>query len=181
MGKNILVLTGSPRVSGNSDLLADAFIKGAEQAGHDVINCAVGRKNIMGCTGCDTCYSKGMPCSFDDDFNDIAPLFEKAEMIVFVTPLCWFTFSTQLKAAIDKIRSFYIGKKELKIKESMLMVCGATRDDTHYEGIISSYKSITRYLNWTDRGHLIVPGVLKKGDILSTDYLALAERMGHNI
>ena len=35
--KNILILTGSPRVGGNSDLMADAFQKGAESAGHKVI------------------------------------------------------------------------------------------------------------------------------------------------
>lgn len=33
MRKNVLVLSGSPRKNGNSDMLCDAFIKGAEKAG----------------------------------------------------------------------------------------------------------------------------------------------------
>ena len=33
MGEKILMI-GSPRGSGNSDMLADAFIKGAEESGH---------------------------------------------------------------------------------------------------------------------------------------------------
>ena len=180
MKKSILVLTGSPRVGGNSDLLADAFIEGAANAGHDVIKCAVGKKNIMGCKACDTCYSKGKPCSFDDDFNSIAPLMEKADVIVFITPLYWFTFSTQLKAAIDKMYSFIIGRKELKIKESLLLVCGEDDDESAFDDIISTYKRIANYQKWTDRGQLIVPDVLNKGDILSTKYLILAEKMGHN-
>lgn len=181
MKKSILVLTGSPRVRGNSDLLAEAFMKGATKAGHEVVTCEAGKKNIMGCKACDTCYSKGKPCSFDDDFNSIAPLMEKADVIVFITPLYWFTFSTQLKAAIDKMYSFIIGGRELKIKESMLLVCGEDDDESVFDGIINTYKQIACYQKWTDKGHLIVPGVLNKGDILSTEYLVVAEEMGHTI
>lgn len=181
MKKNIVVLTGSPRTGGNSDLLAEAFMKGASEAGHEVVKCEAGKKNIIGCKACDTCYSKGKPCTFDDDFNRIAPLIEKADMIVFVTPLYWFTFPAQLKAAIDKTYSFIIGGKELKIKESMLLVCGEDDDESAFDGIISTYKRIAYYQKWTDRGQLIVPGLLNKGDILSTKYLAVAEKMGNDI
>jgi multimeric flavodoxin WrbA len=181
MKKNILVLTGSPRIGGNSDLLADAFIKGANKAGHEVVKCEVGKKNIMGCKACDTCYSKGKPCSFDDDFNSIAPLIEKADAIIFITPLYWFSFPTQLKAVIDKSYSFIIGKKKLNIKESMLLVCGEEDDESVFSGIISTYKQISYYQKWSDRGHLVVPGVNRKGDILSTRALVLAEEMGNNI
>lgn len=181
MKKSILVLNGSPRVGGNSDLLADAFIKGAITAGHDVIQYKVGNKNIMGCKACDACYSKGKACVFDDDFNSISPILEQADTIVFVTPLYWFTFPTQIKAVIDKTYSFIIGKRELKIKESMLLVCGEDKEEAVFDSIISTYKMIAYYQKWTDRGHLIVPGVLHKGDILSTDYLAIAEKMGQTI
>lgn len=181
MKKSIIVLTGSPRAGGNSDLLADAFIKGASEAGHEVVKCEAGKKNIIGCKACDTCYSKGKPCSFDDDFNRIAPLIEKADMIVLVTPLYWFTFPAQLKAAIDKTYSFIIGERELKIKESMLLVCGEEDDEAAFDGIISTYKRIADYQKWADRGRLVVPGVLNKSDILSTKYLAAAKEMGNNI
>lgn len=181
MKKRILVLTGSPRTGGNSDLLADAFIKGAAAAGHDVMKCEAGKKNVMGCKACDTCYSRGKPCSFDDDFNGIAPLMEQADAIVFVTPLYWFTFPAQLKAVIDKAYAFIMGKKELRVKESMLLVCGEDQDESAFDSIIGTYQRIAGYQKWTDRGHLIVPGVLNKGDILSTEYLVLAEKMGRNI
>lgn len=181
MKKNILVLTGSPRARGNSDLLADAFIKGASEAGHEVMKYEAGKKNIMGCKACDTCYSKGKPCSFDDDFNRVVPLIEKAEMIVFVTPLYWFTFPAQLKAVIDKLYALIMGEKELKIKESMLLVCGEDDKEAAFGGIIGTYEQIADYQKWTDRGQLIVPGVLNKGDIVSTKYLPIAEEMGRNI
>ena len=181
MKKNILVLTGSPRPGGNSELLADAFIKGATDAGHEVAKCEAGKKNIMGCKACDTCYSKGKPCSFDDDFNSIATFIENADAIIFITPLYWFTFPTQLKAVIDKMYSFLIGERGLKIKESMLLVCGEAEDESVFGGIVDTYKQIAGYQKWTDRGRLVVPGVYKKGDILSTKALVLAEEMGKNI
>ena len=181
MKKNILVLTGSARVGGNSDLLADAFIKGATQAGHEVVKYEVGNKNIKGCTACNTCFSKGTPCSFQDDFNNIAPYIEKADMLVFATPLYWYNFPSQLKAVIDKLYSFFIGKKKLNIKESALLVCGEEKNESAFDAIISTYKLIHSYLKWADRGQLVVPGVFKKGDILSTDYLVRAEKMGSNI
>lgn len=181
MKKNILVLIGSGRVGGNSYLLADSFIKGATQAGHEVVKCEVGKKNIKGCIGCDTCYSKGTPCSFDDDFNDIAPQIEKADVIVFATPIYWYTFPSKLKGVIDKMYSFIIGEKKINVKESMLLVCGEEKDESAFDGIISTYKRINAYQKWTDVGTLVVPGVLNRGDVLSTDYLVRAEEMGRNI
>ena len=109
--KNILILTGSPRVGGNSDLMADAFQKGAESAGHKVIRYEAGRNAILPCRACESCFSNGKACVWDDRFsNELAPLIEEADVIVLATPLYWFTFPAQLKAAIDKMYSFIIGE-----------------------------------------------------------------------
>ena len=86
MSKNILILTGSPRKGGNIDKLADAFISGAEQAGHTAVKYATATKNIMGCKACNRCFSKGTACVFSDDFNELAPLVEQADRIVFAMP-----------------------------------------------------------------------------------------------
>ena len=99
MSRNILVLTGSPRKGGNSDLLADAFIKGAKAAGNRVDKYETGLKRIVGCKACDRCYSQGEACVFGDDFNALAPLMEQSDTLVLVTPMYWFTFPTPLKAS----------------------------------------------------------------------------------
>ncbi|OOM19136.1 hypothetical protein CLOBE_54480 [Clostridium beijerinckii] len=77
--------------------------------------------------------------------------------------------------------SFIIGEKKINIKESMLIVCGEEKDESAFDGIISTYKRISAYQQWTDVGTLIVPGVLNKGDVLSTNYIVQAEMMGRNI
>lgn len=181
MKKNILVLTGSARVGGNSDLMADAFIKGAITAGHEVVKCEAGRKTIKGCIACDKCFSNGTACIFNDDFNEIATYIEKADMIVFATPMYWYTFPSQLKGVIDKLYSFIVGEKKLNVTDCMLLVCGEDADVSNFDGIIRTYQIFTSYLKWADKGQLIIPGVFNKGDILSTDYLVRAEEMGNNI
>lgn len=178
MSKKILVLTGSPRKGGNSDLLADAFIQGAARSGHIVERFDAGRKKIMGCKACNTCFKKGNACSFDDDFNSLASLLEKADAVVFVTPLYWFTFTAQLKAAIDKMYSFTLVQRPLPIKECMLLACAETENEAEFNGLITSYQHIAAYQEWQDKGFLIATKVSEIGDILQTDALAKAERLG---
>ena len=52
MSCKVLVVTGSPRVGGNSDTLAEAFIEGAKSAGCEVRRIDAGRAKIAGCLGC---------------------------------------------------------------------------------------------------------------------------------
>ncbi|VBB04899.1 nadph-dependent fmn reductase [Lucifera butyrica] len=181
MSKNILVLTGSPRKGGNSDQLADAFIAGAQQAGHTVVKYVTADKKIKGCIACYTCFSKGTACSIPDDFNDLAPLVENADMIVFATPIFWFSFPMQLKAAFDKFFSFLIGQKTLKIKDCALLACAGDKSETCFEGLVTTYKQVAGHMGWKDSGTILVPGLMAKDDILKTDGLKRAEELGKNI
>lgn len=181
MSKNILVLTGSPRKGGNTEKLAAAFIAGAKQAGHTTVLFTTADKHIKGCIDCQTCFSKGNACSIPDDFNDLAPLLEQADMVVFATPLYWFSFPVQLKAAIDKFYAYVIAQRPLKIKECALLVSGGTDDETEFEGIVKSYRLIAEFLNWQDSGVVIVTGLHAKDDILKTDGLKRAETFGKSI
>lgn len=181
MAKNILVLTGSPRQGGNSDQLADAFIRGIQQAGHTSVKFSTADKHIKGCIDCKTCFSRGSACSIPDDFALLAPLVEQADMVVFATPLYWFTFPAQLKAAMDKFYSFLIGKKPLKVKECVLLVSGGGKELRTYDGIVKSYQLAAEFLHWQDRGVIIVSGLHDKDEILQTDGLQRAEALGKSI
>ncbi|HAH62573.1 MAG TPA: flavodoxin family protein [Treponema sp.] len=178
MDKKILVLTGSPRKGGNSDLLADAFIKGAQLAGHTVIKYETRLKKINGCRVCNKCYSKGAACVFEDDFNTLAPFIEQSDMLVLATPMYWFTFPAQLKAALDKMYALLIGGRQSNIKECVLLACAETENETDFDGLVKTYELIASYQKWTDRAHLLIPSVSEKGDILHTDALKRAEELG---
>jgi multimeric flavodoxin WrbA len=176
--KKILVLTGSPRKNGNSDLMAEAFIKGAQSAGNEILKFSAGNKDIKGCKACNTCFSKGKACSFDDDFNELAPMLEKADALVIATPIYYYSFPSEIKAAIDKLYAYAISGRELKIKESMLFVCGETDKESDFDGIIKSYELIADFDKWQDRGHVVATSVNNPGDITKTDILADIEQLG---
>ena len=181
--KNILVLTGSPRSNGNSEKLADAFIQGANSQGHQVTKYRTSGKNFKGCQYCYQCWSKGTACAIPDDFDELAPLLEKADVIVFASPLYWYSFSGQLKMAMDKLHAYTVPQclKPLKVKETVLLTCGAEDHPDMFNGIIGSYQSAIRYMNIQDRGILAVPDVYDVGDIDKTDALQKAHALGARI
>lgn len=178
MGKNILVLTGSPRKGGNSDMLADSFIRGARSAGHTVTKFEAGLKTINGCKACNSCYSKNGACVFGDDFNLLAPFMEQSNVIAIVTPMYWFGFPAQLKAALDKMYALIIGGRKSRIDESILLACAETSEGSDFDGLVKTYELIAAYQKWADLGHLLIPAVADKGDILKTDALKKAEVLG---
>lgn len=175
------ILTGSPRKEGNSDLMADAFIKGAKAQGHRVTKFETARKKISGCRACDKCWSQGNACVFRDDFSELEPLVETADVLVLVSHLYWFSMSAQIKAAIDRLYAYDAPncQRPLNIKESVLLTCADGAEV--FDGIIKTFNHIVNYLKWKNAGILAVPNVNKKGDILKTDALLQAELLGRRI
>lgn len=179
MSKDILVITGSPRKNGNTDMLAEAFAKGARAKGHTV-TLFNATKKVGGCKACDTCWSKGQACSFTDGFTDLEPLLEKADTVVFATPMYWFGFSAQIKAAIDRIYAYISPNtlRPLKISESALIVCAGDTDMHVFDGIVPTFEIMTQYMKWRNAGVLTVAGAMDKGDVQKSDALERAEKFG---
>lgn len=180
MSKNILILTGSPRKKGNSNMLADAFMKGAQEKGHTVNKIEVAKLNIGGCTACDMCWTKDGACVQRDDMAEIEPLLESADTLVLVSPLYFFGISAQLKAVIDRFYAYCEDscKKPLNIKETALIMCGECDEERFYSGAIDTYRHTADYMEWKDRGILIATSVKAKGDVLQGDWLAKAQAFG---
>ena len=183
MAKHILVVVGSPRKGGNSDLLADAFTRGALAVGHDVARFDAATDRVDGCTACDGCWSGGKACIVDDGFDRLAPMLEKADALVLCSPLYWYSFSSQLKSAVDKLYAYMRPNcpQKLKMKEAALLMCAEDTEEAAFTGPIGTYESILSYLEWTDRGRVLVTGVGPKGAIAKTDALAKAEALGRQM
>ena len=71
MSKKILILEGSPRKNGNTDLMAQEFAVGATEAGHKVEKIYIKDKTIKGCLGCGACQRNGGSCVQKDDMTEI--------------------------------------------------------------------------------------------------------------
>ena len=114
--KNILAVIGGGSPKGNTEQLVDAFAQGAETAGNQVEKILLRKTEVKGCTGCNACHRTGF-CVQKDDFNSLIPKIRKANLIVFASPLYYWTISSQLKAFIDRFYS--IEEKELPPKRTV--------------------------------------------------------------
>lgn len=181
MGKNIVVVTGSPRKGGNTDLMAEAFANGAKAAGHKVTIFNAAADPTLPCRACDACWSKGKACVFDDGFTRLAPLLEKADAIALCSPVYWFSFSGQLKMVIDKLYSFF-GREEHKLNAAtyLLMAAGESSPEIFVDAK-HEFDNIAQALGLPIGGYVFAAGVYAKGDIKNTDFLAQAEKLGGQI
>ena len=174
----ILVITGSPRKSGNSAMLADHFIKGAKEAGHEVVRFDAAFKKVHPCIACNSCGMNG-PCVFKDDFEFVRDHIVGADCVVFATPMYYFGISAQLKAVIDR---FYAINGSIHVpKKAVLLMTYANTAASEAVPIKSHYEVLLRYLGWTDAGLVIAPGVWPVGAIRHTRFPEQAYRRGKSI
>ena len=169
MGKKIVVITGSPRKNGNSFAMTNAFIEAAEKKGHKVTRFDAPLTSVGGCHACETCYKTGKACSFDDDFNKIAPSILEADAVVFTTPVYWYSFPAQIKGVIDRLFSFCVAGKDVANKECALITCCEEHDMSVMDGVRIPYERTAALLKWKSVGEVLIPGVLNAGDIDKTD------------
>ena len=102
MGKKVLILSGSPRIGGNSDMLCDEFMKGAIESGNQVEKINVSKKKIDYCKGCYYCQTHNGECAIKDDMAGILQKIIEADVLVLASPVYFYSIDAQLKALIDR-------------------------------------------------------------------------------
>lgn len=170
----ITVITGSPRTSGNTFAMVDAFVKAAEAGGDEVVRFDAAMMKIGGCRACMTCFKTGKACSFDDDFNLIAPHILDADAIVYAMPVYWYSIPAQIKGVIDRVFSFCTAGKEVAGKKMGVICCCEEEDPSVMDGVRIPLERTAALLKWTIAGEVLVPGVFAEGDIDKTDGCARA-------
>lgn len=121
MSKKVLILSGSPRKDGNSDLLCNEFMKGAENAGNSVEKIRVSEKNIGYCRACYACKGTGT-CTIKDDMAEVLQKIIDADVIVLASPVYFYSIDAQLKALIDRTVARWL---EVKDKEFYYIMTAA--------------------------------------------------------
>ena len=164
MSKKIVVITGSPRKHGNSFAMTEAFIKADIVTRFDAA-----MKNVGGCHACETCFKTGKACSFDDDFNSIAPVILEADAVVFATPVYWYSIPAQIKGVIDKLFSFCVAGKDIEGKECALITCCEENDLSVMDGVRIPVERSAALLKWNMVGEVLIPGVLNAEKKKKTD------------
>ena len=190
--KNILVILGGGRPRGNTRQLVDAFVKGAVDAGHQTEVVSLNEKQVNGCIGCNACRF-GKPCVQKDDFNSLIPAIKNADLIVFASPLYFWTLSSKIKAVSER---FYciaeeddappLGRYEkYPVRDCALLMTSADDYFWTFEQAVSYYNfALVNYIGFHDRGMLLAGGcgdTNGKPQIDKTDYLEKAYKFGKTI
>lgn len=172
----VLVINGSPRAKGNSDLLCDEFIRGAKEAGNQVEKIALREKEISPCKACYACFRTGS-CIQNDDMGEILKKVKEADVLVLASPTYFLTMSGQMKMFIDRLLPEWQG---LGGKEAYVIVTG--HDGKH--GLKRNAEDLTLILeNLGDRVRQIIVGerVWQKGEVIGTKAMEQAYQAGKNI
>lgn len=152
----IIVFEGSPNRKGSTHILADCFRQGAEDAGHVVEMVDTAHGAIHPCTGCIHCGYEG-PCVQKDDMEGIRKKILETDMLVFATPLYYYGMSAQLKTLIDRFCAFNSSIQRRHMKSALLSVAWNS-DSWTFDVLEAHYKTLVRYLNFTDMGMVLGTG-----------------------
>lgn len=161
--KNVLVISASPRKEGNSDTLADEFLRGAADAGNRTEKISLADKNIGFCRGCLACQKTGK-CVISDDANDITAKMLCADVIVFASPIYFYEMCGQLKTLLDRTNPLY--PADYAFRKIYLIATCADSDPDSMDGAV---RGICGWLDCFDKaafsGIIRGTGVNKAGEI----------------
>lgn len=179
----ILIVVGSPIKNGNADMLADAFKEGAEKNNNIVTKIDLADKKIAGCIGCQKCIKSPGSCVQKDDMESIRTIFEDSDIIVFATPLYYWSFSAQMKAFLDRLFASHCYKgPNCPHKKCALIVAAGNKDPDIFTPIVTlyTYGYINR-LGWEDMGMVLAGGLSEKGAAKNSKFLDQARALGESI
>ena len=164
--KKILVIQGGGRARGNTAQLIEHFVSGVQSRGHSAEILSLLKNEVKGCLGCNACRY-GKPCVQKDDFNALIPKIKAADLIVFASPLYFWTLSSKIKAFIER---FYCIAEEdpnppqgryerYPVRASALLMTSADDFFWTFEQAVSYYQfAVVRYIGFEDQGMVLAGG-----------------------
>lgn len=182
MGKNIVILNGSPRKKGNTSALVKSFTNGAEAAGNTVTEFFLDGMNINGCKGCFGGHSsRECPCVQKDDMAKIYPKVREADVVVLATPLYYWNMSGQIRTAIDRLFALEEGDGNLLRGQGKACALLMAAEGHGFEDVLTYYEHLAEHLKWKNLGSVLAGGNGDIGDIEGTPELQEAFDLGKSI
>lgn len=186
MSKKVLILSGSPRKGGNSDLLCGEFARGAQENGNEVEIIRVAAKKIAPCSGCYYCRAHNGECAHKDGMAEVLQKMIDADVIVMASPVYFYSIDAQLKAVIDRTVARWL---EVKNKDFYYVVTMADEDVSSadatlaclrgYAACVRGYAACVRGAQ--EKGVIIGSGVYEPGKVKDKPAMQQAYQMGKNV
>lgn len=184
----VLAIQGSPRNKGNTDILLDQAIRGAEELGAQVKKVELRLLKISPCLELYACRNTGV-CAIKDDMTALYDEIDSSHRIILASPIFFYSVTAQAKALIDRCqagwaRKYLLGKRiqsPLERKGAFIAV-GATRGKRLFEGVRVTIKYFFDAIDVNYFDELLVKGVDKKGEILNyPEHLQAAYDLGRRL
>lgn len=178
--KKVLILSGSPRKGGNSDILCDEFAKGALANGHEVEKICVAERKIAPCLGCYYCKDHGGKCVLNDGMAEILQKIIAADVLVLATPVYFYSMCAQLKAVIDRTVARWT---EIANKELYYIMTAAEDERDTMDGTLACLHGFAMCIDgYEEKGILYGRGVQEKGEVVHCpDLMRIAREMGESV
>lgn len=169
----ILVLQGSPRPNGYTQMVLSKFLAGAAAKGGESEIIWLAKKKINACTGCYSCWFKHPgTCIHQDDMPQILEKLRLSDAWVWATPLYHFSMTSYAKRCLERtlplVEPFLIESAgvtthpyrypELANKKIILIsVCGFPEKE-HFSALVANFRLLAQAGRWDLAGVLLRPG-----------------------
>ncbi|MDD3795072.1 MAG: flavodoxin family protein [Lachnospiraceae bacterium] len=178
MNKNVLILSGSPRKGGNSDLMCDQFLKGAQESGNQVEKIFLRSKKVAPCNACYYCKNGGQ-CAIKDDMTEILDKMQAADVIVMASPVYFYSIDAQMKAVIDRSVARWTN---IPNKEFYYIMTAAEDSADVMDCTLECFRGFARCLNGSkEMGVVYGKGVYEAGAIQGMPAMQKAYEMGRQV
>lgn len=162
---HVLGIVGSPRRRGNTEILVDEVLRGAEESGARVEKIILTKLHIEPCSACDACR-KMVSCIKKDDMQDLYEKMEKSQMWVLGTPVYWWGPTAQFKLFMDRWygaqNSRAVGFSE---KKGILVIPFEDKDIATARHTVGMFKDSFNYLKIELLDAILAPGVLNPAEV----------------
>lgn len=179
MGKQVIVLSTGFRKNGNSDRMAQEFVKGAKEAGHEVEQICLSGQKLECCRGCFACQ-KTMKCVIQDDVADILQKMKNADVVVFATPVYFYGMCGTMKTFLDRTYPLFPG--EYCFRDIYLLASAGEDLETTVQGTVEGLNGWIRCFDKTRLAEVIFAGgIMEKGEIEGHPALVRAYQAGRMV
>ena len=177
--KSVLIISGSPRKGGNTDLLCDAFAHGAEEAGGQVEKIFLADYRIDYFSEADEQRVGNRANEAEDDIPMLVDKMVRADVIVLASPVYYMNITGQLKTFIDRTFGRY---REMNDKEFFYLTACADPEESTADWAINAFRGFVMCLpNPTERGMVKAVGMGRKGAVKGSQFEEKAYNLGKNI
>lgn len=177
--KKIVVVSSSLRKESSSEILAKNFADGALSMGNKVDLISIKDINLKYCIGCLYCQSHDK-CVLNDAMNGLYVKVQQADVLVFATPVYYYSICGQLKTFLDRLNPLF--PRENNFKEVYLLLTAADRDESAMDGAVAAVQG------WIDcfdgvclKGILRCTGINNQRNIKDSTFVGRSFDLGKRV